>query len=124
VLAWVVGGPPLERMVVTLTVARTELYRAQRDTARRLLRAFLRAVDWIDAHPEDARAMAAARLGITDELGQKIGMLRWPADARVDRRLFAEQQAVLVGAGLLARVVPAEAVVDESVLEEVLGERR
>jgi ABC-type nitrate/sulfonate/bicarbonate transport system substrate-binding protein len=111
-------------MVVTLTVARTELYREHRDTVRRLLRAFLRAVAWINANPREARAMAAARLGITDELGHKLAMLRWPPDGRVDRRLFAEQQAVLVQAGLLSRVIPAEQLVDEGVLGEVLGDRR
>jgi hypothetical protein len=81
-------------------------------------------VAWIDEHRMEARALAAAQLGITEELGQRIAMLRWPADGRVDRRLFLEQQALLVEAGLVSRAVPAEQVVDESALEEVLGERR
>lgn len=122
-LAWVIGGPPFERMVFTVTVVRTELYRRQKEVIRALLRAFLGAVAWIDAHPGESRAMIAARLGITDELGQKIAMLRWPLDGRVDRRLLVEQQAVLREAGVLSRVVPADQVVDETALDEVLRER-
>jgi NitT/TauT family transport system substrate-binding protein len=124
VLGWIVGGPPFERLVVTLTVVRAEIYRDQRPGLRALLRAFLAAVAWIDAHPAEARSMTAARLGITDALGQTMAMPRWPLDGRVDRRLLVDQQAILVEAGLLKQVVPADQIIDETLLVEVLGERR
>jgi NitT/TauT family transport system substrate-binding protein len=122
-LGWVIGGSPLERMVYTVIVARSRFLREQPETVRALLRAHLDAVEWIDGHEQEARSIVARRLGISEELGRRIGLLRWPRDARNDVSLFLAMQDVLVQGGLLKTPIAAERVFDLGALNSVLRER-
>jgi NitT/TauT family transport system substrate-binding protein len=123
-LGWVIGGPPLERMVYTVLAARAQFYHEQPEAMTALLRAHLDAVRWINANPELARAIIARRLGITDDLGRRIKLLRWAPDGRNDPALFMAMQEVLVDAGILRAPVPVHRVFEESRLNAVLPERR
>jgi NitT/TauT family transport system substrate-binding protein len=119
-LGWVIGGAPLERMVYTVITARTDFYREQRPTVRALLRAHIEAVTWINANPGPAGSLVARRLGITEELGRRVHLLRWPRDGRNDPTLFMTMQEVFVQAGVLAAPIPATRVFDLAVLDDVL----
>lgn len=122
-LDWVIGGAPLPRMVYTVVVARAHFLREQRPIVKALLRAHLDAVRWIDANPARARAIMARRLGISDELGQRIHLVHWPPDGRNDAALFLAMQDVLVQGGVLKAPIPADRVYDPAALEDVLRER-
>jgi NitT/TauT family transport system substrate-binding protein len=122
-LDWIIGGEPLPRMVYTVLVARADLGRERPEIVRALVTAHLAAVRWIGEHPDEARALVARRLGITDALGRRIKLLRWPADGRGDDALFVSMQAVLVQSGLLRAPVPPDGVFRLDVLEQVLGGR-
>jgi NitT/TauT family transport system substrate-binding protein len=122
-LGWVIGDRPMERMVYTVVAARTQFYREQRDVVKALLRANLDAMSWIEANPERARAIMAERLGITEELGRRIHLLRWVLDGRNDARLFNATQDVLIQAGVLGGAIPLERVFETGALDDVLRER-
>lgn len=122
-LDWVIGGPPLPRMVYTVIVVRSSFLRQQRAAVKALLRAHLEAVDWINGNLEPARSLVARRLGITEDLGRRIGLLRWPPDARHDPALFTGMQEVFVQGRMLKAAIAADAVFEPAVLGEVLAER-
>jgi NitT/TauT family transport system substrate-binding protein len=122
-LDWVIGGPPLERMVYTVVAARAQFARQQPTAVKALLRAHLDALAWIDANPGLARNIMARRLGITDELGRRIHQLRWVLDGRNDPALFLAMQDVLIHAGILRAPVPVHRVFDTAALDDVLRER-
>jgi ABC-type nitrate/sulfonate/bicarbonate transport system substrate-binding protein len=111
-------------MVYTVVTVRTSFYRAHGETVKAMLRAHLDAVQWINANQDASRAIMARRLGITDELGRRISLTAWPADARHDPPLFTAMQEVLMEGGLLGSMVPAERVFDRTALDAVLRERR
>ena len=72
-------------------------------------------------------AAMARRLGITEELGRRVHLLRWPRDARNDPTLFMTMQEVFVQAGVLGAPIPATRVFDLAVLDDILrasGRRR
>jgi NitT/TauT family transport system substrate-binding protein len=123
-LGWVIGGAPLDRMVYTVITARTAFYREQRPLVTALLRAHLDAVDWINANPGPAGVLVARRLGITDELGRRVHLLRWPRDGRNDPSLFMTMQDVFVQAGVLGAPIPAARVFDVTALDNVLRASR
>jgi ABC-type nitrate/sulfonate/bicarbonate transport system substrate-binding protein len=122
-LDWVIGGAPLPRMVYTAVVARSGFLREQRPVVKALLRAHLDAVRWINGNPGASRSIMARRLGISDELGHRIHLLNWPADARNDAALFLAMQGVLIEGGVLKAAIPADRVYDPAVLDDVLRER-
>lgn len=123
-LAWIIGGPPFERMVFTATIVRTTLRREQPAAVKAFLRAHLDAVAWINGNPAKAKTLVGARMGLVDEVVAKMNLLRWPPDARNDPALFDSMQAPLVQAGLLKAPIPAARLFDEALLGEVLAERR
>jgi ABC-type nitrate/sulfonate/bicarbonate transport system substrate-binding protein len=123
-LDWIIGGPPLERMVYTALTVRSSLAHERPALVRALIAAHLAAVAWIADNPEASRALVARRLGITETLGRQIKMLRWPADGRADDALFVSMQDVLVQHGLLRAPVPPGRVFRSDLLEDVLRGRR
>ena len=88
------------------------------------LRAHLAAVKWINDHTGDARLVLAKRLNLSAEVAKMINLLNWPVDARTDPALLDQTQQVLLRAGLLIRPVDTRALDDETLLAEVLKERR
>ncbi|MGH7388689.1 MAG: ABC transporter substrate-binding protein [Candidatus Rokuibacteriota bacterium] len=123
-LGWVIGGPPLERMVYTVLGMRSQFVRERREVTKAVLRAHLDAVAWINANPEQARMLMARRLGISDDLGRRLRLLSWPPDGRHDAVLFSAMQGVLIEIGLVGAPIPASRVFDSGALEDVLGERQ
>lgn len=123
-LGWVIGGPPFERVQYESIVFSADFYRRNPQGVKAYLRAHLAAVQWINDHPDEARLVLAKRLHVAPELARKIHLRRFPLDARSDPALLEETQKVLLGAGLLARPVDTRALHDETLLAEVLKEKR
>jgi NitT/TauT family transport system substrate-binding protein len=118
-LDWIAGGPPLERAIYTALVVSTALLRAKPALLERLLLAHLEAARWINANHQAARAILGRRLGITDELAQRIQMPRWPSDGRFDPALFAGMQRVFIEGGVVSDIVPLERVHDPALLSRL-----
>ena len=123
-LDWVVGGPPLERTEFTVNVFSADFRRRNPEGVKAFLRAHLAAVRWINDHPDEARLVLAKRLNLSAEVAKKINLLYWPVDARSDPALLDQTQQVLLRAGLLQRSVDTRRLYDETLLAEVLKERR
>jgi NitT/TauT family transport system substrate-binding protein len=123
-LAWVVGGAPFERTQFTLIVFSREFYRSNPNGVKAYLRAHLRAVAWINDNPDKARLLLAKRLNLSGDVAKKINLLRFPLDARIDAELLDQTQQILVKASLLRAPIPVGALYDESLLAEVLKEKR
>lgn len=123
-LGWVIGGPPFERMEYTITVCSSSLYRNNPQAVKAFLRAHLQAIKWIDHNPTDARLILTRQLSLNPEIGQKIKLLRFPLDARHDPALLESMQPLLRDVGVLKTQIPAHKLYDETLLEEVLKEKR
>ncbi len=123
-LGWIIGGPPFERMESSMIVFSADLYRNSPQVVRAFLRAQLQAVRWINQNPEGARSTLAKRLSLTKEVGQKVRLLHWPLDARNDPALLEGIQPSLVNIGMLKAPIPAGRLYDETLLNEVLAEKR
>jgi len=121
---WVVGGPPFERMEVTMTIFSADLCSSKPEAVKAYLRAQLQAVKWIDQNPEGAKVILARRLGVNPEPAQKMKLSRFPLDGRNDPVLLESMQPVLINAGMLKAPIPANRLYDETLLNEVLKEKR
>lgn len=124
VLGWIIGGPPFERMESTAIVAGAGLYRGKPNTMKAFLRAYLEAVEWINRHPAEARALLGRRMELSTEIGRKINLLRWPTDGRNDPASLDHIQSVMIDIGALKAKIPPERIYDETLLKEVLAEKR
>jgi NitT/TauT family transport system substrate-binding protein len=123
-LAWTVGGPPFERLEMSSILFDSEFRRRHPGAVKAFLRAHLAAVAWINAHPDEARQVLARRTNISPDVGRQLHLTRWPADARSDHALNDQSQQILLRAGLIKRVLDSRVLYDESLLAEVLKERR
>ena len=123
-LAWTVGGPPFERLEISSIVFSSELRQRNPAAVKAFLRAHLAAVAWINAHREEARQVLAKRMNLSPDVARQIRLSRWPADARSDHALNDQSQQILLQAGLIKRQTSTRALYDESLLTEVLKERR
>jgi len=123
-LGWIIGGPPFERMETSMFVFSGDLYRGNSQAVKAFLRAYLQALRWISENPAATRAILVKRLGLTKEVGQKVSLLRWPMDARNDPALLDSMQPLLVNIGMLKAPIPAGRLYDETLLNEVLEEKR
>ena len=122
-LGWVVGGPPFERMETSMIVFRADLYQHNPQAIKAFLRAHLQTVKWINQNPDKARSILGKRLSLSPEAAEKV-MLNYPLDARHDPALLESMQPVLVSVGLLKAPIPARQLYDETLLNEVLAEKR
>lgn len=122
-LGWIVGGPPLDHMEATLVVFRSRFYRSNPQAVKAFLRAQLQAVRWINQNPEGAQAVFVRRLKLSQEVSQKMTLLRWPSDSRNDPALMEGMQPLLMKVGLLKAPIPASRLYDETLLQEVLAEK-
>jgi ABC-type nitrate/sulfonate/bicarbonate transport system substrate-binding protein len=123
-LAWVVGGPPFERMEFSNIMFSAEFRRRNPEGVKAFLRAHLVAARWINEHPDQARLVLARRLNLSPEVAKQINIAYWPLDARSDAAQNDRTQQVLLQAGLLRRLFDTRALYDETLLVEVLKERR
>jgi len=123
-LGWIIGGPPFESMEVTMIIFRVDFYRNNPQAVKAFLRAKLQAVAWINQHSDKARALLAKRVDLTQEVAQKVRLPRWSADARHDPALLESMQPLLVEIGLLKAPIPVHQLYDETLLDEVLAEKR
>lgn len=123
-LGWVVGGPPFEQTEFTSIVFRAALLRDNPQAVKRFLRAQLEAVNWINRNLGAARLTLARRLDLHEEIGQKIHLLHWPSEARSDPASSESIQRVLMEIGMLKAPIPASRLYDETLLNEVLAEKR
>jgi len=123
-LDWVIGGPPFERLETTMIVFRADLYRSNPEAVKAFLRAHLQAVKWIDQNPEKARLILAERLSLSPEVASKMYMVRFPLDGRNDPALLESMQTVLINISMLKAPIPVNQLYDETLLNEVLAEKR
>lgn len=121
-LDWIIGGPPLERMVTTVTICRSALREGNPAAVRAFLRAHLKSVKWINQNPAASRAILAKHLNLSKEVGQKMRLLRWPEDQRYDSVLLEATQKTLLGIGALKTWIPVDGLFDQALLNEVLRE--
>jgi NitT/TauT family transport system substrate-binding protein len=124
ILGWIIGGPPFERMESTLIGFSADLYRNKPKTVKAFLRAYLQAVQWINQNPDRARSVLAKWMELSGEVGRKIKLLRWPLDGRSDPASLEQIQSVMTDVGMLKAKIPTRQIYDETLLEEVLTERR
>lgn len=123
-LGWVTGGPPFERIEATVVIFSTDLHRNNPAAVKTFLRAQMQAVKWIDQNPEKARSILTKRLALSPEVAQKMKLPRFSSDGRNDPALLESMQSVLVETGLLKAPIPVNQLYDETLLNEVLAEKR
>jgi NitT/TauT family transport system substrate-binding protein len=123
-LGWIVGGPPFEKMQVTMLIFNSGYYRSNPQATKAFLRAYLDAMELISKEPGVARLMIGQKLKLSDEVTQKIWMMTFPPDGRNDPSILESMQQVLVSTGMLKAPIPVSQLYDETLLSEVLAERR
>jgi len=123
-LDWVVGGRPFEQSELSTIVFSGDLRRRNPEGVKAFLRAHLAAVSWMNEHPDEARLVLAKHLNLTEAVAKKINLLRWPLDARTDAALLDQTAQILLRAGILQRHIDTHRIHDETLLAEVLKERR
>lgn len=122
-LGWIVGGPPFEKMEVTMLIFNAGYYHSNPQAVKAFLRAYLDALDWINKEPGAARLMIGQKLKLSEEVTQKILMMAFPPDGHNDPSVLESMQQVLVSTGMLKAVIPTGKLYDETLLLEVLRER-
>ncbi|MBM4446490.1 MAG: ABC transporter substrate-binding protein [Chloroflexi bacterium] len=123
-LGWVIGGPPFERIENSMVTFSADFCRSNPEVVKAYLRAQLQAVKWIDQNPEKARDILAKRLNLSPEVAKKMNMPRFSADGRNDPVLLESMQTVMINASMLKSPIPASQLYDETLLNEVLKEKR
>lgn len=123
-LGWIIGGPPFENMEFTMAVFSTSLYRDNPGAVKAYLRAHLEAVKWLNQHLDESRSILARRLSLSSEVSKNINLLRFPEDGRNDPALLDSMQPVMINTGMLKAPIPAVRLYDETLLNEVLKEKR
>jgi len=123
-LSWIIGGPPLENIENTMLVFSSSFYKDKPQIAKAYLKAHLEAVKWISQNPEKARAVLGKRLSLTPEVISKVGLPRYSLDGRNDPALLQSTQQVLIDVGMLKAPIPVNQLYDETLLNEVLAEKR
>lgn len=117
-LGWVIGGPPFERMQMSMVVVRAALYRERPEAVARYLQAHLQAVRWIAEQPDQARLLVAKRYNMAPDIAPRITLLHWPPDGRNNLELLEQVQPVYVRMGTIPRPLPLQDAIDERALEQ------
>jgi len=123
-LGWIAGGPPFEKMEVTMLIFNSGYYRSNPQAVKAFLRAYLDAMEWINKEPGESRLMIGRKLKLSDEVTQKISIMAFPQDGHNDPSILESMQQVMVNTGMLKASTPADRLYDETLLNEVLTERR
>lgn len=122
-LGWIVGGPPFEKMEVTMLIFNSGYYRSNPQSVKAFLGAYLDALEWINRKPGQARLMIGRKLNLSEEVTQKILIMAFPPDAHNNPDILESVQQVLVSTGMLKASIPPSSLYDETLLNEVLLER-
>lgn len=121
---FIIGGEPFPTMQNTLVAFSAETHRQSPQAVKAFLRAHLDAVAWIGRNPDAARTLLAKHLQLSPEVGRQVRLLRWPPDARTDASSLEQVQTVMLDVGMLKSRVPMRDLCDETLLRELLAERR
>ncbi len=124
ILDWVIGGRPFETMEFSTLVAGSSLYRANPSAVKAFLRAYLQAQGWINQNQDAARVILGKHMNLSTEVSSRISLLRFSLDGRNDPTLLDGMQSVLVDVGMLKARIPVSQLYDETLLKEVLAEKR
>lgn len=124
VLDWVIGGEPFPEFPLSLVAARGDLTRDRPDLVRAFLAAHLDAVEWIARNERAARDLLAQRLDLEPAVAEAVDLNPYVADGRFDRSLLERAQRTIAAADPTASPVPADDLVDERLLLEVLDARK
>jgi ABC-type nitrate/sulfonate/bicarbonate transport system substrate-binding protein len=122
-LDWIVGGPPFEKMQMTMLYFNGGLYRSNPQAVKAFLRAYVDALDWIAANKDESRAIIGKMMKLSNEVTQKMRLMNFSRDGRNNPELLDSMQPVLISVGMLKEPIPASKLYDETLLVEVLKER-
>jgi len=123
-LGWIIGGPPFKQFEYTMVVFSTGFYRNQPQAVKAFLRAYLQALRWTNQNQDEARLILARTLNLSPEVTQKIKLLRLSSDGHNESALLESMQPLLIDIGMLKERIPANKLYDETLLNEVLAEKR
>jgi sulfonate transport system substrate-binding protein len=124
VLGYVIGGPPFERFQLSMMVFRTRLARERPQLVVAYLRAYIRAIRWINRHPAEAERIQANQLNLDAAVVAKIIPPLWRDPPRNDPEILKALQEKLEALGWLQEPIPPERLFDESFLDAALSGRR
>ena len=124
ILDWLTGNPPFLRMPYTLIVFRSGFLRDHPDAARKYLQAYLRAVQWTNAHTTEARSILGRTLDIDEEVAQEMSLPAWPADGRDDPELLRTLETNMKTLGLIRSIPAPASLFDETILDAALQKAR
>ncbi len=123
-LDWIIGGSPLKYLENGTIVFSADVCQSNPEAVKAFLRAYLDAVNWIDQNPDDARSILGQRLNLSVEVTQKVKLPLWSLDGHNDPYLLEYMQPVMIGAGMIETQIPASQLYDETLLNEVLSEKK
>lgn len=118
------GGEPFPRFIIGFIVVKRDLVRDQPNAVRALLLAHLDAVEWMAGHKDEARAVIAGHMGLPPDIARAMPLPGFVRDARIDAALLAEMQRALVELDPALTPLALDDVSDQSLLDQVLKERR
>jgi ABC-type nitrate/sulfonate/bicarbonate transport system substrate-binding protein len=122
-LDWIVGGPPFEKMQMTMLYFNGDIYRNNPQEVKAFLRAYVDALDWIAANKDESRAIIGKMMNLSNEVTQKMRLMNFSLDGRNNPQLLESMQPVMINVGMLKAPIPANRLYDETLLNEVLRER-
>jgi sulfonate transport system substrate-binding protein len=123
VLDFVIGGPPFEQFQLSVVVFPTRLARERPELVVSYLRAYVRAIRWINRHPAEARRLQAAQLNLDAKVVSRMQEPVWRDPPRNDPEIFQEIETKMLELGWLKERIPQDRFYDESFLDAALGRR-
>lgn len=123
-LGWLIGEPPLKSIENTVIMSSANFYRDKPQAVKAFLRTYLEVLKWIDRNPDGARVILGKKLNLAPEVVQKIKLPRFSLNGRNDPSQLDNMQKVLMQVGMLKAPIPANKLYDETLLNEVLSEKR
>jgi NitT/TauT family transport system substrate-binding protein len=123
-LDWIVGGPPFETMQMTMLSFEAGLHRDHPQAVKAFLRAYLEAMQLITGNPGEARVIIGRRMNLANDVTQKMRLMDFSADGLNNPAALESMQPVLIKTGMLKAPIPVSRLYDETLLRQVLTERR
>jgi NitT/TauT family transport system substrate-binding protein len=121
ILDWLTGKPPFERIPYTMICFRTGFLNTNPEAAVKYLRAYLKAVRWVQKNTRDARSLLARDLSIDEDVAQNMYLPDWPVDGKDDPALLLSLESEMKDLGLIHAVIPPEKLFDETFLDKALS---